>query len=173
MDGRRRSREKMRAAQRIALAILAFGALAVAPAEATIRYGDIQISGNLETQNLVRLHGNFELQPVQQRNTFRFQYEHALVKGGKLLGGDFEIPGIRSIDFFGYYRGVYDSIYDIAPGGYLHAQDGSRAGRISTIGRGDRTDIAWENVIREVFLDIKTTGPISFRIGRQQIIWGT
>jgi len=172
MDGRRRSREKMRAAQRIALAILAFGALAVAPAEATIRYGDIQISGNLETQNLVRLHGNFELQPVQQRNTFRFQYEHALVKGGKLLGGDFEIPGIRSIDFFGYYRGVYDSIYDIAPGGYLRTQDGGRGTRISDIPNGQRRDIAFENNIREIYVDIKTKWPLSFRIGRQQIVWG-
>ena len=144
-----------------------------APAAATLIYGDVQISGNVETQNLVRLGNGPDFDPVQQRNTLRLQYEHKLVKRGKVLGGELALPFIRNIDFFAYYRGVYDSIYDIAPGGFLHAQDGSRAGRISTIAPRDRRDVAWENVLREIFIDVKTTGPVSFRIGRQQIIWGT
>jgi len=148
------------------------GALGVPPVWATIRYGDIQISGNLETQNLVRLHNQFEMQPVQQRNTFRLQYEHVLVSGGKIWKTEFQIPGIRSVDFFGYYRGVYDSIYHIAPGGYLRTQDGGRGTRISDIPSSQRSDIAFENNIREIYVDIKTRLPLSLRIGRQQIVWG-
>ena len=172
MDGRRRTRGRTGATRTIALALLASGAGGVAPAGATSRYGDIQISGNFETQNLLRLHGNFKVNPVQQRNTFRFQYEHALVKSGTLWKTEFKIPGIRGIDFFGYYRGVYDSIYHIAPGGYLRTQDGGRGTRISDIPSSDRSDIAFENNIREIFVDIKTKWPLSFRIGRQQIVWG-
>jgi len=85
--------ERTRGARAIALAILMLGALGVPPVSATIRYGDIQISGNLETQNLVRLHNQFEMQPVQQRNTFRLQYEHVLVSGGKIWKTEFQDPG--------------------------------------------------------------------------------
>ncbi len=141
-------------------------------AGATIKYGDVQISGNIETQNLIRLRKTFQMQPVQQRNTLRLQYEHALVKNGKLLGGNIQIPFIKNVDFFGYYRGVYDSIYDIAPGGILRTQDGGRGTKISDIPNRVRSDIAFENNLREIFLDIRTNSPLSFRIGRQQIVWG-
>ncbi len=143
------------------------------PAGATLMYGDVQISGNVETQNLIRLGNSFDFDPVQQRNTFRLQYEHRLVKKGRLLNGVASIPFLKDVDFFAYYRGVYDSIYDIAPGGLLRAQDGSRAGRIGDTRGGARSDVAFENVLREIYLDVKTTGPLSFRIGRQQIVWGT
>ena len=174
MDGRRGSRKRIgRSLERalpLVIAVLAT-VLASDAAKATIRYGDIQISGNLESQNLVRLHSQFEMQPVQQRNTFRFQYEQALVKNGKLLGR-VDVPFIRSVDFFGYYRGVYDSIYDIAPGGYLRTQDGGRGTRISDIRGSERSDIAFEDNIREIYVDVKTKSPLSLRIGRQQIVWG-
>ncbi len=142
-------------------------------AAATIKYGDVQISGNVESQNLVRLRDKFKMQPVQQRNTLRLQYEHHLVKGGKLLGSAMQIPFIENVEFYGYYRGVYDSIYDIAPGGILRTQDGGRGTKISDIPGRVRSDIAFENNIREIFLDIKTRSPLSLRIGRQQIVWGT
>ncbi|MGH7822250.1 MAG: hypothetical protein ACREQ9_21010, partial [Candidatus Binatia bacterium] len=53
----------------------------VTPADATFRYGPVQLSGNLETQQLIRVDkrngDHFQaLNPVQQRNTFRLQYEH-------------------------------------------------------------------------------------------------
>ncbi|MGH7857271.1 MAG: DUF1302 family protein, partial [Candidatus Binatia bacterium] len=157
------------------------------PAEATFRYGPVQISGNLETQQLIRVDQangqHFQaLNPVQQRNTFRLQYEHDLVRGGSLLDM-VEVPFINKADFFAYYRLVYESIYHIAPGGRLKASDGSRAGSLdeTRLSNGDvvknfsdsaRTALAIENVLREVFLDLDLRGlPLSFRIGRQQIVW--
>ncbi len=141
-------------------------------AGATIKYGDVQISGNIESQNLVRLRKTFQLQPVQQRNTLRLQYEHALIKNTKVLGGNVQIPFVKNVDFFLYYRGVYDSIYHIAPGGILRTQDGGRGTKISDIPSRVRSDIAFENNLREIYVDIKTNSPLSFRIGRQQIVWG-
>ncbi len=144
----------------------------VSPARATLRYGDIQISGNVQTQNLVRIAEIDRPHPIQQRNTFRLQYEHQLAQGGQFLKS-VRLPGIQSINFFLYYRFVYDSIYDIAPGGKLQASDGSTGGKLSQIPDGARRDIAFENVIREVFLDLKLSVlPVSFRLGRQQLNWG-
>lgn len=145
-------------------------------AGATFRYGDIQLSGNLQTQNLFRIQNGSEtfsaFNPVQQRNTFRLQYEHQMAKGGKLLDSTLTLPYIDSLNFFAYYRFVYDSIYDIAPGPTLNTQGGAIGGKIGDVRNGDRNDVAFENVLREVFLDIKTTSPVSFRIGRQQVVWG-
>jgi len=150
----------------------------VGGASATFRYGDIQISGNIQTQNLFRIQNGtntFEaFNPVQQRNTFRLQYEHALVKQGDLLNGLLNVkPVFKSAAFFAYYRFVYDSIYDIAPGPFIRSQDGSRSGKISDFKDRERRDMAMEDVLREVFVDLDLSYlPVSFRIGRQQIVWG-
>ena len=159
-------------ARRTGLAAAVFGiALFASTAHATFRYGDIQISGNLEQQTLFRTPEIDEFNPVQQRNTFRFQYEHQLVSGGKFLK-KFPIPGVSSASFFGYYRGVFDSIYYIQPGGHLEASDGSTGGTFRDL-NDDKSDIAFENVIREIFFDLKLSVlPVSFRIGRQQMNWG-
>src|SRR6185503_485739 len=87
------------------------------------------------------------------------------------LGGETHIPGIERINFFAYYRFVYDSIYDLEPGGFLHTQDGGFGGSFADIPGRDRSAIAFENVLREVYVDADT-GPVSWRIGRQQIVWG-
>ncbi len=157
-------------------AALAVAAMA-SRTEATIRAGDIQISGNVQTQNLFRIQDGTDtfnaFDPIQQRNTFRLQYEHQIVKPeGGFLGSGLAIPLIESADFFAYYRFVYDSIYDIAPGSTIHTQDGSPGGSISDFADAARGEVAFENTLREVFLDLQTTGPVSFRIGRQQIVWG-
>lgn len=59
------------------LLALAASLLAVPSARATFRYGDVQISGNVEQQTLVRTPEIDELHPVQQRNTLR-QERHRL-----------------------------------------------------------------------------------------------
>lgn len=150
-------------------------AAASSPAEALVRYGGIQITGNVQSQNLFRIQGDdstfSSFDPIQQRNTFRLQYEQALVEGGNVTGLDWRLPFIDRAAFFAYYRFVYDSIYDIAPGGFLRTQDGGSGGKISDFRGGDRSNVAFENVIREIFLDLDS-GPVSFRIGRQQIVWG-
>src|SRR5882724_6706119 len=87
-------------------AFVALLVVSAKPVAAMLMYGDVQISGNLETQNLVRFDNEPSLQPVQQRNTFHLQYEQKLVKRGKLLDTATTIPFVRDVDFFGYYRGV-------------------------------------------------------------------
>ena len=144
---------------------------------ATIRYGPVQLSGNLESQQLFRIDEStsrtfdaFNL--VQQRNVFRFQYEHELVKDHMLFGA-LAAPGIKHAGFFAYYRFVYDSVYDIAPGPFLRANDGSKGGSFHTFSNAERHALAFENVLREVFVDLELSKlPVSFRIGRQQIVWG-
>ncbi|MGH9891629.1 MAG: DUF1302 family protein, partial [bacterium] len=153
----------------VAISLLA---LLSTPAGATIRVGPIQISGNLDSQNLVRVYGTLsELRPVQQRNTFRLQYEHVLLENGALLGGIARLPFVDKLNFFAYYRFAYDTIYDIAPGGVLREQSGGPMVRIPDFRGGRRYALAHESELREVFLDAKK-GNLSFRIGRQQIVWG-
>ena len=154
-------------------------ALAASDARATLRYGAVQISGNLETQQLFRIDQSRDepfqaFNPIQQRNTFRLQYEHELVQAGFLLGALDVSSVAKKASLFLYYRGVYDSIYDIAPGPFLKSGDGSKAGGFERSFRGgERTDLAFENVLREAFVDLEVAKlPVSFRIGRQQIVWG-
>src|SRR5439155_16707688 len=173
MDGRRTSRGVARCALALVVCLLWAG-----KAGATFRYGDIQISGNIQTQNLFRIQDGTNtfnsFNDVQQRNTFRLQYEHALIKQGDLLNGLANLkPIFKSAAFFAYYRLVYDSIYDIAPGPFIRSQDGSRSGKISDFSNGERRDMAMENVLREVFVDLDLIAlPVSFRISRQQFVWG-
>src|SRR5713101_7236760 len=117
--------------RRLSFSTVVFGAvaLAAATAHATYRWGDIQVSGNLEEQTLIRTPEIDKWNPVQERNTLRLQYEHQLVQGGKAFHS-FSLPGISSANFFAYYRGVFDSIYYIQPGGHLEASDGSTGGTL-------------------------------------------
>ena len=148
-------------------------------ARATFRYGPVQVSGNIESQQLFRIDQNRDetfqaFNPIQQRNTFRLQYEHDLIEAGSLLGA-IDVSSIaKKASFFAYYRFVYDSIYDIAPGPFLKGGDGSKGGSFErSFDGGERHALAFENVLREVFLDLELSKlPVSFRIGRQQIVWG-
>lgn len=166
----------MRRFHRAALAAALLPLVVGRPAFATTRLGPVEISGNVSTQNLFRLQGGARtfsaFDPVQQRNTLRLQYEHRLVDRRRAPGVAVEIPFVERVDLLLYYRGVYDSIYDIAPGTRLRTQSGAPAGRIGDLRGGLRGDVAFENNLREAFVDVKTTGPVSFRIGRQQIVWG-
>jgi hypothetical protein len=154
---------------RVLLAVVLL--LAASTAHATYRWGDIQLSGNVEQQTLVRTPEIDKWNPVQQRNTLRLQYEQQLVQGGKAFH-TFSLPGVASANFFAYYRGVFDSIYYIQPGAHLEASDGSTGGTLRDLDH-DKTDLAFEDVLREVFLDLKLSVlPVSFRIGRQQMNWG-
>ena len=66
MDGRRTSRGVARCALALVVCLLWAG-----KAGATFRYGDIQISGNIQTQNLFRIQNGTDtfhaFDPVQQR----------------------------------------------------------------------------------------------------------
>ena len=178
-------------------------------ARATQKYGPLELSGNLETQNLIRDPTINGLQFIQNRNTVRIRVDYDWLQNGKLIDR-FELPFIERSKLFILYRGVYDGFYDIAPSGNQIGQNrfddivgGPIAGNLpgacangpcpavapqtdSTVKlqpllRGAysrytptiRSGIKFENTLREAYIDAKLAGaPISFRMGRQQVIWG-
>src|SRR5213594_2978116 len=104
------------------LRLVCLAALAVAlaafiprPAAATQKFGPIQLSGNLQTQNLVRHPDDAHYEFIQNRNTARIQFDYDWLQSG-LFYGKYNIPFIESSHLFVVYRGVYDSIYDTTPG---------------------------------------------------------
>ena len=145
------------------------------PAFATLKYGPMQISGNLETQNLVRDTQPDKYQFVQNRNTFRLRVDWDWLQDGKLIDR-VDVPFLASSKFYALYRGVYDGFYDIGPGDNQHGQtryDDLVGGRITDVSSDHRTGFKFDNTLREAYIDGRFKGaPISFRIGRQQVIWG-
>jgi Protein of unknown function (DUF1302) len=188
--------------RRIAVALVCAGTLAPVPARATIRYGALQISGNFQTQNLVRHPSVDKFQFVQNRNTFRLRIDWDWLKNGR-LADKFNVPFIDHSKLYMLYRGVYDGFYDIAPtdlqlgqtryddfvGGPIAGNPVSdipfgpkplympsralQPGSYSRFTNDIRSGIKYENVLREAYVDLQLKGlPLSFRLGRQQVIWG-
>ncbi len=179
--------------QTAGLAVLAVLHLALpARAPATQKWGPLQLSGNVQSQNLIR-HPTFDTYEfVQQRNTVHVRLDYDWLQAGKLYN-KYDIPFIENSHLFLLWRGVYDSIYDYTPG-YIEEEDvhydAYGAGRqnlfefAQSVGRTDvleigslakeaRDRIKFENQLRELYVDIKFRGiPLSIRGGRQQIVWG-
>lgn len=181
------------------LVVLAVAVFLVPPAGATLKYGAMELSGSLETQNLIRHPNPTQYQFVQNRNTFRLRVDWNWFGRGKLIDR-FEIPFIKSSKFFLLYRGVYDGFYDLAPAdnqrGFSKFDDlvggpieGNRVGTLEDNcdprvenclreGGYSRTDVTRnqfkrENELREVYVDFALRDvPVSFRVGRQQVTWG-
>jgi hypothetical protein len=108
------------AALAVALALLVSAALGP-PAWAIMRYGQLEISGNVDTLNLVR-HSNPEsFQYIMNRNVLRLRVDWDWFKHGRLIDR-FELPFILRSKVFLLYRGVYDGFYDIAPTDLQHGQ---------------------------------------------------
>jgi uncharacterized protein DUF1302 len=169
------------------------------PASATLKYGAFELSGNFETQNLVRHSSIDKAQFIQNRNTVRLRVDWDWLDRGRFID-KYDIPFIERSKFYLLYRGVYDGFYDIAPTDLQHGQtrfddlvggpisgndaghcvggpcDGVRPlqrGNYSRLTGGDRSGLKFDNVLREAYVDLKLAGqPVSFRLGRQQVIWG-
>jgi hypothetical protein len=164
------------------------------PAGATIQFGNIELSGNFETQNLVRTPDAGEFEFIQNRNTARIRLDWNWLENGRMLGR-FDMPFLQDSRFFLLYRGVYDGFYDLAPGGNQTGQsraddliggpiegnrigslrpDGSlRQGAYSRFQDDTRDSLKFENRIRELYIDLTLRDlPLTLRIGRQQVIWG-
>jgi len=177
-------------ARRVIVAVLGAAFLLVGRAWGTQKFGPVQISGNLQTQNLIR-HPDVETyQYVQNRNTARLRLEYNWVQGGTFYG-KYELPFIESSNLFILYRGVYDSIYDTTPnviekndvhgrtyGGFSLYEYAQRIGKVhalklDSLGRRARDILKFDNQLREAYADIKLRGiPLTVRAGRQQIVWG-
>lgn len=100
----------------LATMILAGGLLLADAGRATFQFGTVQLSGNLETQNLIRTPEFGDVQFIQNRNTVRIRVDWDWIQDGRFVER-FDIPWIRESRFYLLYRGVYDGFYDLAPGG--------------------------------------------------------
>ena len=160
-------------ARRVLFAALLLAVRPTSFAEATLRFGDLQISGDLSAQNLVRHRSPSDYQFIQQRNTARVRLDYEWLKRGKLLG-KYETPWLRRSSLYLLYRGVYDSVFDWAPGGELMTNQGTLdGGQISDIPHDVRNALKYENTLREGYVDLDFSQvPLHLRIGRQQIVWG-
>ena len=161
------------------LVVLLTGLVVAAnPAVASVEFGPLSVFGSLETQNLFRMRQVGDFQPVQQRNTLLLGGELELVESGKLVGAlssdRTAVPWLEEVSLFALYRGVYDSIYDIAPGGNLYDMTSQPVGSIADIPLDRRRDLRFaDNELREFYFDLEFESiPLRLRIGRQQIVWG-
>jgi Protein of unknown function (DUF1302) len=168
--------------------------IAVQPAAATIKYGPLQISGSVDSQNLVRNRSETDYQFIQNRNTFLLRFDWDWLQGGK-LADRIDIPFIKYSHLYLLYRGVYDGFYDIAPGdnqqgltrlddviggpivgnkiGDVNPDGSLKSGAYSRITEKGRNSLKFENTLREAYVDLKLRDlPLSLRLGRQQVIWG-
>ena len=135
------------------------------PAWATVRWGNLQISGDLSAQNLVRMRTPSEYMPVQQRNTARIRLDYDFIKDDK-VAGRWDSPNfLESVRFYMLYRGVYDSYYDFAPGGALYDFTGKKIptvglagqplpGSQSAVPTSARDAVKFENTLREAYMDL-------------------
>jgi hypothetical protein len=186
----------------LASVALAMG-LAVAPqlASATLKLGPLQISGSLQSQNLFQTPEAGEFNYVMNRNTANIQLQYEWLQGGKFYNR-YDIPFIENSKLFLLYRGVYDGVYGFTPGFVqkddIHGKVYGRTGpnprdgglnyydyatqvgglqrsnlTVAGLPNKNRTAIAFENTLREAYVDVKFRGvPLTMRAGRQQIVWG-
>jgi len=172
------------------IAVVAIGTIVPRPASATLRYGPVQIAGNLQSQNLIRMPEPGTFQFIQQRNSARVQLTYEWLEGGTALGR-FRFPFLRNGNLILLWRGVYDSTYDTTPDvaarqdvrgrgyGGLTLPALARVLRrpgvldLDRLSDGARDALRFENDLREAYLDLKFRDiPLSLRLGRQQIVWG-
>ena len=79
-----------------------------------MKYGPLELSGNLQTQNIIRNPDIDEYHFVQQRNAFRARVDWIGIEKGKWIDR-IDVPFVESSKLFLLYRGSYDSIYDYTP----------------------------------------------------------
>src|SRR6266550_600741 len=183
--------------QRARLAVLGailLGLQAPRAARATQKFGPIQLSGNLQTANIVRTPDQNTYEYIMNRNTAHVRLDYDWLQSGKFYN-KYDIPFLESSHLSVVWRGVYDSIYDTTPG-FIQKEDnhgrayggldvfdfaklkgGAGFARsvltLSGLSRRDRDALKFDNQLREAYADIKLRNiPLTVRAGRQQIVWG-
>ena len=175
---------------RAAVPLAAALALAAQPAAATQRFGPLNLSGNLQSQNLVRNADIRSYELVQQRNSARLRLQYAWLEQGRWLDR-YEIPFLRQSQLLVQWRGVYDSIYDTLPGFVTHedihgraysggtVDDAARARgfdkllTLRGIPRHERQNLRFDDELREAWIDLRFRAvPLTLRAGKQQVVWG-
>jgi hypothetical protein len=149
--------------------------LAALPVAASMQFGALEVGGNVQTQNIVRHSQADKLQFIQNRNTFHLRVDWNWLQDGKWIE-KVNAPFLERSKFYLLYRGVYDGFYDMAPGGRQHGQtrfDDVVGGAVTDLSKKQRDGIKYENELREMYVEGKLKDlPVSFRVGRQQVVWG-
>src|SRR5437660_12902395 len=170
--------------QRARLAVLGailLGLQAPRAARATQKFGPIQLSGNLQTANIVRTPDQNTYEYIMNRNTAHVRFDYDWLQSGKFYN-KYDIPFLESSHLSVVWRGVYDSIYDTTPGfiqkedihgraypgpngslvdvfAYAKLKRGAGFARsaltVSGLSRRDRAALKFHNQLREAYADIK------------------
>ncbi len=143
---------------------------------ADVTFGDLSLSGNLQTQQIFRHPDVDKWSIIQQRNVARLRLEYDWIKDGQAFGR-FSLPWIRRAHLVGLYRGVYDSVYDFQPGPrqevFPYKGAARRDGKLSDLSPGAARALRFESIFREAYSDIEFAEiPLTLRLGRQMIVWG-
>jgi len=135
----------------------------------------LELSGSLQSQDLVRHPNLREYRHIQQRNTLRLRLDADLDERTleRLTSGVMQrASGTLQ------YRGVYDGIYDYTPTFRERDLRGRKPSRLAVrdlddLPRRALDAIKFENDLREAYLDATMrAAPIRLRVGKQQIVWG-
>ncbi|HXJ36503.1 MAG TPA: DUF1302 family protein [Candidatus Eisenbacteria bacterium] len=178
-----------------AVVLVAIGLCLPGYARATQKFGPLEISGNLQSQNLMRMQDASNYQYIQNRNTAHLRLDYDWLQGGKFMN-NYDIPFIQSSKLFVLWRGVYDSVYDTLPQigqkedihgkayGGQHVWDFahqlktphgtlSRQLFLDSLTTNERDAFKFDNQLRELYVDLKLRQiPLTVRAGKQQIVWG-
>src|SRR5713101_8513272 len=139
------------------LPTLAWGSLRVGNAEIQVYYS--------QQHQFLYDDATYGIDWVQFRNELgvKFTYNKLIDQG--LLFDQIAIPHVAQANFYAYYRGRFDPIYEIRDR-YRKFADKQLRGNVEFP----------ENQFREFFLDTNFgevgPGTLSMRLGRQQIVWG-
>jgi hypothetical protein len=106
-------------------------------AGATLRFGDLQLSGNAQSQNLFRTPDQSTWEYIQNRNTTHLRLDYDWLQAGKFIT-KYNIPFVEKSSLTVLWRGVYDSIYTFTPG-FLQKTD--IHGRVYGAGRDSQGKI--------------------------------
>jgi hypothetical protein len=175
----------------VALLLLAMLWLSPPDAGATAKFGPLEISGNLQTQNLIRHPDMDSFQFIQNRNVARLRLEYSWLEAGKFMS-NYDIPFIQSSKLFVQWRGMYDSVYDTTPGfapkydihgtaysgmrlkEYLRTNGYNRhILQLDGLTHDEQNAYKFESTLREAYIDLKLRPiPLTVRAGKQQIVWG-
>ena len=146
------------------------------PCQADFRVGPLSLSGNVQSQQILRHPEPEKWSIIQQRNVLRLRLEYDWIKDGQVFEY-LSLPWIRRAHFVSLYRGSYDSVYDFQPGprheAFPYRGPTKRDGKFSDLRRSAADALRFESIFREAYSDIEFADiPLSLRLGRQMVVWG-
>jgi hypothetical protein len=119
---------------------------------------DLEVEGFLQAENILRTPMFRDATFIMQRNTAQVEAKYHFLREGQAFGM-FPAGPIEEATLTVIGRGVYDSIYDIGEAlSHKFSQQ-------------EKEKRKFEYKLREAYVDLALP-PFSFRVGRQQVVWG-